>query len=253
MIGYVKLYRQITENEFYFSERFTKSQAWIDLLLLANHKPNTIFIRGIQIKTVAGELCYSQLTLAKRWKWNIKTVNKFLKLLENRKMIRNKIDKVTTIITVLNWKQYQCNGEQNGEQKDNNLDTNKNVKECKRKNTTQKPKNNFPMNTKGKEKNYLYSVVKLLMVITSKEKSNCFALVNKLLKYKAEDGLTYLQKCLMLMYIIKTNQDRINESKYIGILTNQYRELSYNDFRNSVFKNPVNVYPLFKDNFQVLN
>ena len=84
MIGYIKLHRQITENEFYFSERFTKSQAWIDLLLLANFKPNTIFIRGIEVKTNPGELCYSQLSLSKRWKWNIKTVNKFLMMLENR-------------------------------------------------------------------------------------------------------------------------------------------------------------------------
>ncbi|MCX6163626.1 MAG: hypothetical protein NTU73_01995 [Ignavibacteriae bacterium] len=247
MQGYIKLYRQITENEFYFSERFTKVQAWIDLLILANHKPNTIFIRGIEIKTVAGELCYSQLTLAKRWKWNFKTVNKFLLMLENRKMITIKINKVTTIITILNWKQYQGNGEQNGEQKENKTETNKNVKECKE---IINPKNNIPMDTKNKEKNYLYSVVKILMLITSKEKSNCFALVQRLLKYKAEDNLTYLQKCLILMYIIKANQDTIKKEKYIGILTNQYRELSYSDFKNLLFQNSE---AIKKEKYEILN
>jgi len=131
MAGYIKLHRQITENEFYFSERFTKTQAWIDLLLLASFKSNTLFIRGNQVNTKAGELCYSQLTLAKRWKWNEKTVNKFLKLLENRKMITYRITNVTTIITILNWNEYQSNGEQNGEQKENRTETNKKVKNVK--------------------------------------------------------------------------------------------------------------------------
>ena len=64
MTGYIALHRKIIDNEFYFSEKFTKTQAWIDLLLLANHSGQTIFIRNIEIKLKVGELCYSQLSLA---------------------------------------------------------------------------------------------------------------------------------------------------------------------------------------------
>jgi len=110
--GWISLHRQVMENEFYFSEKFTKAQAWIDLLLLANHKPTTIFIRGIEIKMNPGDLCYSQLSLAKRWKWNFKTVKKFLDILRKRDMINYSGGKLTTVISIINWSKYQFYGEQ---------------------------------------------------------------------------------------------------------------------------------------------
>lgn len=110
MQGWIKLHRTIQENEFYFSERFTKTQAWVDLLLLANHKAATVFIRGIEIHLQPGELCYSQLTLAKRWKWNFKTVVAFLKMLSKRQMLETRITNVTSLISIKNWKKYQMDG-----------------------------------------------------------------------------------------------------------------------------------------------
>lgn len=136
MEGYIKLHRQITENEFWLSERFTKSQAWIDLLLLATYKQRTVFIRGIEINLNPGELCYSQLSLAKRWKWNERTVNKYLQTLESRQMIQNRITRVTTIISILKWHEYQINTEQtteqNTEQTQNRIHTNNKVKKEKK-------------------------------------------------------------------------------------------------------------------------
>lgn len=113
MEGWISLHRQMMENELYFSEKFTKSAAWIDLLLLARHSSGTKFIHGIEIKLQPGDLCYSQLSLAERWKWNFKTVKKFLDLLSDRQMITYKGGKVTTIISIINWGKYQKSGEQN--------------------------------------------------------------------------------------------------------------------------------------------
>lgn len=114
--GYIKLHRQITENELWFSERFTKSQAWIDLLLLATYEPRVVFLRGIEVKLEPGELCYSQLSLASRWKWNFKTVKSFLNMLEKREMLETRTNNVTTVISIRNWNRYQSNGDQNGDQ-----------------------------------------------------------------------------------------------------------------------------------------
>jgi hypothetical protein len=142
MHGWIKLHRQITDNEFYRSERFTKMQAWIDLLLLASHANQTLFIRGVEIKLKAGELCYSQLSLAKRWKWNFKTVKKFLKFIETKKMAVCRFTSVTTVITILNWEKYQVDGEQNGERMESRTETNKNDKNVNNVNgylLTQKP------------------------------------------------------------------------------------------------------------------
>jgi hypothetical protein len=58
-------------------------------------------------------------------------------MLENRGMIQNKITRVTTVISIINWKEYQFNTEQtteqNTEQPLNRIQTNKKVK--KEKNT----------------------------------------------------------------------------------------------------------------------
>lgn len=136
MEGFIKLHRQIIENEFWLSERFSKSQAWIDLLLLATFKQRTFFIRGVEICLKPGELCYSQKTLSERWRWNERTVNKYLKALKIRKMIQSRINNVTTIITILNWKTYQVDTvqttDQNTKQSKTKIQTNKNVKNVKK-------------------------------------------------------------------------------------------------------------------------
>src|SRR3989304_8299435 len=110
MEGWIRLHRQILESEIWTAERFNKGQAWIDLLLLANHRPQTIFIRGIEIKILRGQLAYSQLTLAKRWGWNVKSVSTYLRWLQNRQMVENRISKVTTIISIKNYGVYQTSG-----------------------------------------------------------------------------------------------------------------------------------------------
>jgi hypothetical protein len=133
--GYIKLYRQIMENEFYFSERFTKMAAWMDLLLLARHsrKPALVSIRGNLIKVNRSQLCYSVLSLAKRWKWNRRTVVLFLSHLETRQMIHHRKNHITTVITILNYDKYQEAAQQTAQQKHNSLHTNKNDENGKRK------------------------------------------------------------------------------------------------------------------------
>ena len=128
MEGWIKIHRQIIENEFYFSERFTKQQAWVDLLLLARHNSGLVTIRGIDIKLNPGQLCYSQLSLSKRWQWDRKKVKKFLNQLKKREMVDIKISKVTTIITIKNWFSYQGVDNKTDNRIPNRFPTNKNDK-----------------------------------------------------------------------------------------------------------------------------
>ncbi|MHB8578982.1 MAG: hypothetical protein ACYDA4_03865 [Ignavibacteriaceae bacterium] len=153
MEGWIKLHRQVCENEFWFSERFTKAQAWIDLLLLANHKPNILYIRGNEVKTNIGELCYSEVSLAKRWKWNRRTVDKFLSMLSKREMIHSRKTFITTIISIKNYKLYQGTTQQSAQQSSSRMHTNKNDKNEKNINR-RKIKNlfsieNLPQNLNG--------------------------------------------------------------------------------------------------------
>jgi len=104
--GYIKFYRKSEDNDLYFAERFTRWQAWMDLLMLASYMKRTVFIRHVQVELEPGELCWSQLSLSKRWKWNRQTVSKFLNYLEKKEMISSRITFVTTVITITNWDIY---------------------------------------------------------------------------------------------------------------------------------------------------
>ncbi len=164
MEGWIKLHRQIEENEFWFSERFTKAQAWIDLLLLATHKERTVFIKGVEINLKTGQLCYSQVSLAKRWKWNRKTVKKFLNSLKKREMVDTKETNITTIITIKKYWLYQVGGQQKGHRRDSETDTNKNGK------------------------NIIIELVSMLIKDISKEQS-LYSIIGKYKKILGEDRL----------------------------------------------------------------
>lgn len=247
MEGYIALHRKIIENEFYFSEKFTKSQAWIDLLILATHKENTVYIRGIGIKLNSGELCYSQLSLARRWKWNFKTVKKFLNLLKKREMVEIKSDNVTTVIFIKNWEHYQASrnelvkntkikGEQNGDQRETKMETNNNVNNVKNRIPAKIKRRSRSLET-YKTESTLYSVVYLYTSINNRSiDSSDYGFVKHLLQLKQNDNITYRIKCLMLCYVIKYLQSKTTLPKYKGILYNTYRDLNYDDFKNSTNK-----------------
>ena len=145
MSGWIRLHRQIWENPLYFKERFTQSAAWIDLLLLANHQPSIIRIRGNDGEVGRGQIARAMETLGKRWNWNRKTVGRYLNELEKWGMITQQRSHVITVITVNNYESYQSDGHQNtqqstqqsGQQKSDRRDTykkNKNVKNDKNEN-----------------------------------------------------------------------------------------------------------------------
>lgn len=137
MRGYIKLHRQLLDNELFTSEPFSKGQAWITILLLANHKESFITTKnGKLIKIKRGECGYSELALSKIFKWSRGKVKRFLMLLESEKMIQQKISENHSVIKVLNYEQYQddtingtinntINGQQTVQQTDiNNKDKN---------------------------------------------------------------------------------------------------------------------------------
>lgn len=133
--GWVKLHRQITENELWLSEPFTKGQAWIDLFLNANHKDGSFWIRGNRIDVKRGQIGWSELTMASRWKWSRKKVRHFLNYLETTQQItQQKLAKLTTILTIVKYETYQKDTTEDTteeQQKNNRGYTNKNVKNDK--------------------------------------------------------------------------------------------------------------------------
>lgn len=107
--GWIKIHRKIMENPMYLSEPFTRMQAWIDLLLIANRKDGFFYIRGNKVIVHRGQIGLSERTLAIRWKWSRGKVSRFLKDLESEHQIEPHKNSVTTLISISNYDEYQCN------------------------------------------------------------------------------------------------------------------------------------------------
>ena len=124
--GYITLYRSLLDNPIFNSEPFSKGQAWVAILMLTNHKKGyTPAKNGKLIPIERGECGYSMVALAEIFKWDRRTVKRFINLLENENMVQQKIVENHSIIKVLNYDKYQygtTNGTTNGTQtiNDNN-------------------------------------------------------------------------------------------------------------------------------------
>lgn len=124
--GWISLHRKIMDNPLYFSEPFTRMQAWIDLLLLANHKRGEFYIRGNKVVVQRGQVGYSNVKLSKRWKWSRGKVIRFLRELETVQQIVQQKSKLITLISVVNYDEYQNALQQTVQQTVQQTDTNNN-------------------------------------------------------------------------------------------------------------------------------
>ena len=106
--GYISLHRSLLDNPIFNSEPYTKGQAWVTILMLANYKEGFVQIKnGELIKVERGECGYSELALSDIFKWSRGKVKRFLNLLESEKMIQQKIRSNRTIIKICNYELYQ--------------------------------------------------------------------------------------------------------------------------------------------------
>lgn len=102
--GWIKLYRQIQFSVIWGDrEEFDKRSAWIDLLLIANYC-DTETSEG---KLKRGQLFTSVRKLGARWKWSRTKVQNFLNQLETMEMISQEKDSKKTLITILNYDNFQ--------------------------------------------------------------------------------------------------------------------------------------------------
>lgn len=150
--GWVKLHRTITDNWIWDNPLYLKW--WLDLILMANHKERKILFND-SIRTVGiGERVTSEQKLSERWGVSRNTVRKFLNLLVKDDMISLQKSRQTgTTYKINNYNVYQGFSEEkkhqteqrSEQQKDNELNINKNEK-----NEKNEKNNNSPRNTRKK-------------------------------------------------------------------------------------------------------
>jgi hypothetical protein len=108
--GFIKLFRSIQDGKHWQEKPFSKAMAWIDLLLLANHKDGVKYVRGIQVTIKRGQVGWGERALADRWGWSRGKVRRFLTELKNDNQIVPQTDNnILGLITITNYHLYQAN------------------------------------------------------------------------------------------------------------------------------------------------
>ena len=114
MDGWFSVARKLLDDPMWTKEPFTRGQAWIDLVGLANYKPGYIRVRGNRIDIDRGQVGWSVAALADRWKWSRGKVGRFLDELERDQQVEQQKSNISCVITITNYEHYQQNGQQNG-------------------------------------------------------------------------------------------------------------------------------------------
>lgn len=129
--GWVSIHRKLQDSEIWNLEKFTRGQAWVDMILMANHTDKSFFLRGIEIHVKRGQIARSETSLAEKWKWSRGKLRRFFSWLETRQQIVQQKNKLLSIVTIVNYEEYQqngtTNGTTNGQQTVQQTDTNNNV------------------------------------------------------------------------------------------------------------------------------
>ena len=105
--GYVAVYRDIFDHWLWKRKPFSDGQAWIDLILSANHADGKIVVDGTIVNIKRGEFFTSERKLAERWGWSRGKVSRFMRLLEAEHMASRKRSSDGTTITIENYSVYQ--------------------------------------------------------------------------------------------------------------------------------------------------
>jgi hypothetical protein len=175
--SYIKLDRGLKSNSLWLEKPFSKGQAWVDLLLLAQGVEKEKQYRGKIQKQKSGEIYTSIIYLTNRWGWSRNKVYRFLKELIKQKMVTvkgweqtehsngtndgtlNETNNGTTngtIVTIENWALYQNvetkddtnNGTQDGTKKRTRNGTH-NRKQYTRESNTEKAEKRPPKSPTG--------------------------------------------------------------------------------------------------------
>lgn len=138
--GWIKIHRKILDNFLWEDRPFSRGQAWIDLILLANHEDKTIIFSGNVVEIKRGQKMTSLRKLSDRWGWSRTKTKKFLEVLQNEKMLTYKSNSKNTVYSIVNYNNYQEKQEYKNDtemtQKNHRNDT-----EMTQKNTNKNDKN----------------------------------------------------------------------------------------------------------------
>ena len=106
--GWIKLWRKFLDDPLWKERRkFSRAEAWLDLVMSANGKDKAIFFDGTELLIKRGQLLTSERKLAERWGWSKTKTRDFLTYREKtHHSIELNSDHKKSIVTVANYGVY---------------------------------------------------------------------------------------------------------------------------------------------------
>jgi len=105
--GWVSVHRTIQDHWLWEDKPFSKGQAWIDLLMLANHEDSKFLLGNQLVEAKRGDVITSEIKLMARWGWSNTKVRTFISLLEKDSMLIKKTDSKKSVLTLTNYSVWQ--------------------------------------------------------------------------------------------------------------------------------------------------
>lgn len=106
--GSIELWRRLLYHPIWLDEKFTRGQAWVDLLLLTFPQAGQIMVRGARRKVSRFCCPVPTAALAKRWRWSRGKTKNHLGWLEARGFIKTEAasSNIGSQVRIYNYDEY---------------------------------------------------------------------------------------------------------------------------------------------------
>ncbi len=109
--GWIKIWRNVWDSGNWYANRrgakASRFEAWVDLLMMANHAPREQYINGKRVLIERGCLSASIRFLAKRWRWSVGRTRRFLNDNDLKQKCTQQQVQGQTHLTICNYETYQ--------------------------------------------------------------------------------------------------------------------------------------------------
>jgi hypothetical protein len=120
--GWIKIHRDIFKNP--YMQQPNTFTLWVYILCNVTYEKVDAIFEGKRITLEPGQGLFKFPEVAQTLHIPLRTVYRLVEVLKNEKQIVKQKSPRNTLITVVNWQQYQNNGKQNGKQVANKCQTN---------------------------------------------------------------------------------------------------------------------------------
>ncbi|MBQ7873740.1 MAG: hypothetical protein IJ306_01065 [Oscillospiraceae bacterium] len=108
--GWVSLHRQIRDHWLWADKPFSRGQAWVDMILRANHEEKKVCFENSIIEISAGGFLSSETALAEAWGWSRRKTHSFIDVLMKDGMLETKRNGKGTVFFLVNYSNFSIYG-----------------------------------------------------------------------------------------------------------------------------------------------